>query len=130
MNDADLPAYLWWSNRRWRYNIGMATAGVLAFLVSAVIGSTLLPEAFDFEVTMLTSAIQTVFYLAMMGVANICYLLGPLAEQVCEPEEPEKFRETCFRLGYLFSVLLPFMVPAIMIVVCLRGIPPPYISLS
>lgn len=106
----------WWRARRRRYNLGLVVAGVLAFIVYVVIGSVLLPADANFEITLFTTLLQGVGYLVMMGVANICYFLGPLLERVVLPSDPERYRRICYRLGFWFSLLLPFSIPALLVV--------------
>jgi hypothetical protein len=69
----------WWEQRRLRYNIGLAVAGLLAFIcyVAAVdrgISAGAMPGA---EITLFTTAFQAIGYLFIMGVANVCYFAGP-----------------------------------------------------
>jgi len=50
----------------------------------------------------------------MIAVANVCYFLGPLSERFVRPADPERYRRICYRLGFWFSVLLPFSIPALL----------------
>lgn len=68
----------------------------------------------DFEVTIFTTLFQGISYLFMMGLANIFYFLGPLSERVIRPRDSERYRRLCFRLGFWFSVLLPFSIPLLL----------------
>ena len=74
----------------------------------------MLPPDADFEVTLFTTLFQGIGYLFMIAVANVCYRLGPWSERVLRPRDPERFRRICFRLGFWFSVLLPFSIPALL----------------
>lgn len=114
MTDAAISPSAWWSARRFRYNVALVVAGVLAFIAYVTVGSTMLPPDADFEVTIFTTLFQGVGYLFMMGLANGFYFLGPLSERVIRPRDPERHRRICFRLGFWFSVLLPFSVPALL----------------
>jgi len=114
MIDSVTSPFAWWSARRLRYNIGLVVAGILAFIAYAVIGSTLLPVDADFEVTLFTILFQGVGYLVMIAVANVCYFLGPLSERFVRPTDPERYRRICYRLGFWFSVLLPFSIPTLL----------------
>jgi hypothetical protein len=67
----------------------------------------------EFEITIFTTAFQGVGYLFMMALANVCYFLGPLSERIVRPTNTATYRKTAFRLGFWFSVLLPFMAPRI-----------------
>jgi hypothetical protein len=106
--------FAWWSARRLPYNVGLVVAGILAFVAYMTVGSAMLPPEAAFEVTIFTTLLQGVGYLFMIGVANVCYFLGPLSERVVQPLDPERYRQMCFRLGFWFSVLLPFSIPALL----------------
>ena len=67
-----------------------------------------------FEVTVFTTLFQGVGYLFMIGVANVFYFLGPLSERLIRPRDAERYRRICFRLGFWFSVLLPFSIPTLL----------------
>jgi hypothetical protein len=108
-------ALVWWEQRRIRYNIGLAVAGLLAFIcyvavVDHGIEIGAMPGA---EITLFTTAFQAMLYLFMMFVANVCYLAGPLSESVVKPNNVDRYRRIMFRLGFGFSVLLPFTIPAL-----------------
>jgi hypothetical protein len=96
-------------------------AGLAAFACYAAIfelaGPRVPPEA---EITVLTILLQGMGYLIAMAVANICYLLGPLAERVFEPRSPERFRRRAFAWGFWFSVVLPFAAPIAFAISCFR----------
>ena len=105
----------WWGKRRFRYNIGLVIAGLLAFacyvaVADRGISSGAMPCA---EITLFTTAFQAVGYLFMIGVANICYLAGPLSEGLIRPTNVDRYRRVMFQLGLWFSVLLPFTVPVL-----------------
>lgn len=107
----------WWEQRRLRYNIGLVVAGLLAFVcyVGAVdrgISSGAMPGA---EITLFTTAFQAMGYLFMMAVANLCYFVGPVSESIVEPTNLDRYRRVTYRLGFWFSVLLPFSIPALVL---------------
>ncbi|HTD67736.1 MAG TPA: hypothetical protein VK846_14515 [Candidatus Limnocylindria bacterium] len=114
MTETITSPFAWWSKRRLSYNLGLVCAGILSFVAYAVVGWTLVPEYADFEITLFTTLFQGVGYLFMIGIANIFYFLGPLSERVVHPENPERYRRICFRLGFWFSVLLPFGIPVLL----------------
>jgi hypothetical protein len=103
----------WWAARRLKYNIGLVIAGVSAFIVYSVVGFRLLA---DFEVTLFTTLFQGFGYLFMMGVANILYGLGPLADRLYNHSDNDGFRKRLFNLGYWFSFALPFSIPLLLVV--------------
>ena len=107
-----------WEQHRLRYNIGLVVAGLLAFVcyVGAVdrgISAGAMPGA---EITLFTTAFQAIGYLFMMGVANICYLAGPLSESLVKPTNLDRYRRVTYWLGFWFSVLLPFCIPALVLI--------------
>ncbi|MGA2865177.1 MAG: hypothetical protein ABSF95_11930 [Verrucomicrobiota bacterium] len=114
MTDTATSPLAWWAARRFRYNIALVVAGILAFIAYVAVGWTLLPADADFEVTLFTMLFQGIGYLVMIGVANVCYFLGPLSERFFRPTDPERYRRICYRLGFWFSVLLPFSIPVLL----------------
>ncbi|MCW5867860.1 MAG: hypothetical protein KIS61_11415 [Candidatus Eremiobacteraeota bacterium] len=107
----------WWESRRWRYNVKLAVAGWVAFAFYCLVCSTLLPRvvpAGEIEITLFTTLFQGIGYLVAMGVANVCYLLGPLVESLVNPQRPDSLRQSLYALGTAFSVALPFLIPAYM----------------
>ena len=119
MTDTIISSSAWWASRRLRYNIGLVIAGILAFIAYVIVGSTLVPPDADFEITIFTTLFQGIGYLVMIGVANIFYFIGPISERVVHPKNPERYRHVCFKLGFWFSVLLPFCIPALLAVLAL-----------
>ncbi|HXT13459.1 MAG TPA: hypothetical protein VN873_18040 [Candidatus Angelobacter sp.] len=113
MNDAIISAGDWWGARRLRYNLGLVVAGILAFMAYVAVGSAL-SSRMDFEVTPFTILFQGIGYLFAIGIANVCYFLGPLSERIIRPSNLERYRLVCYRLGFWFSVLLPFSIPALL----------------
>ena len=107
----------WWEQRRLRYNIGLVLAGLLAFVCYVVavdrgISAGAMPGA---EITLFTTAFQAIGYLFMMGVANVCYLAGPWSESLVKPTNLDRYRRVTYWLGFWFSVLLPFSIPALVL---------------
>ncbi|PYX10806.1 MAG: hypothetical protein DMG88_01350 [Acidobacteria bacterium] len=113
----------WWSGQRLGYNIGLVIAGPLAFVCYAAVGEWCIQRhsTVDFEITIFTIFFQAVGYLLMMGVANVLYYLGPFSEKIIKPSRIANFRKMAFRLGFWFSVLLPFIVPISLFLRCALG---------
>ena len=105
----------WWAARRHRYNLGLGVAGLAAFVLYALVVTVRIapvnPEA---EVTLFTTALQGMGYLCLMGVANLCYGLGPLLERRLAPADGERFRRRAYALGFGFSVALPLCIPLLL----------------
>ena len=107
----------WWRSRRRHYNVGLIYAGISAFLVYCVVLAIFDPitrDTQDIEFTPFTLLFEAVSFLLCMGIANICYFLGPLSERWLHPKHPEKYRRTAFALGFWISVALPFFFPALL----------------
>ncbi|GEP43472.1 hypothetical protein [Brevifollis gellanilyticus] len=110
-DDTTASARAWWEARRWRYNKGLVIAGLLAFVGYSIVGSVFLADDVEFEITVFTTIFQGIGYLFMMVVANVCYFLGPLSERGVDSKDLEQHRQRYYRLGFWFSVLLPFSIP-------------------
>jgi hypothetical protein len=110
----------WWARHRLRYNIGLLIAGPLGFVLYAVAVDRCiaLHAPGDWEITIFTTAFHGFAYLIMMGVANLCYYLGPWSERFIHPADVIRYRKTTFQLGFWFSVLLPFAPSAILFASC------------
>ena len=110
----------WWANRRLRYNIGLLVAGALGFGLYAIAISRCidLRAPGGWEMTILTTLFQGFAYLVMIGVANLCYYLGPWSERLVRPANVARYRKIVFRLGFWFSVLLPFAPAVLLFVTC------------
>jgi len=115
-----LATKTWWAKRRLRYNIGLLIAGPLGFIcyVSAVDRCIDLHAPGDWEISGFTTLFQGFAYLLMVGVANLCYYLGPWSERLLRPRNVERYRKTAFGLGFWFSVLLPFTPFALLFFSC------------
>jgi len=111
---------VWWSQRRLRYNVALIVAGVVGFLADAfaVDRCIAIRTPGDWEITVFTTLFQGFAYLIMIGVANICYFLGPWSERILQPRDVAKYRTTVFRLGFWFSVLLPFTPSVVLFISC------------
>lgn len=106
----------WWSKQRWHYNIGLVVAGISAFACYVIVVGIFHERLRDAEITIFTTLIQGIGYLFMMGIANLFYQLGPCAESICTPKNPDRFRRNLFRFGFWFSVMLPFTIPGLLLI--------------
>lgn len=105
----------WWEKRRLRYNIALIVAGVVAFAVYVWVVDRGVSRGTmaGAEITLFTIAFQAIGYLVMMAIANLCYRLGAYSEAVIRPTNVEGYRQITYWMGFWFSVLLPFTVPAL-----------------
>lgn len=102
----------WWSKRRFKYNTGLVIAGISAFVLYAILGIALIaPKNPEFEITLFTTFFQGIGYLFMMGIANLLYGLGPLADRLYNKKDDQEYRVRLFNLGFWFSCSLPFLIP-------------------
>jgi len=109
-------AAAWWGGRRLRYNLSLLAAGAIAFVCYASVVWTRCAGVDGAEVTIFTTVFQGIAYLLTMGVANLCYYLGPVLERFVAPAHRTTYRRLAFRAGLLFSVALPFVVPLLVFV--------------
>ncbi|MGV3664045.1 MAG: hypothetical protein ACO1TE_27985 [Prosthecobacter sp.] len=105
--------FQWWLARLPLYNVGLAVAGIVAFILYVIVGSLLVA---DFELNLLFTIVQGIGYLVLMGVANVCYMIGPISESVLRPDDVWKYRLRWFDVGCRFSFSLPFCVPVLVII--------------
>lgn len=95
----------------------MVIAGILAFVLYAVLGGLLIePYDKEFEVTLVTTFFQGAVYLIMMLLANAFYSSGYFVDKWFNATNEEPFRVWLFNFGYWFSILLPFTIPLIIVI--------------
>jgi hypothetical protein len=110
----------WWESRRRSYNKGLVIAGFSAFFTYAIVGPIpLIYAGVPFELSIEHIFPQGIVYVIMMGIANLFYYLGPLADRLFNKASDDRFRQRLFNLGYWFSFCLPFLVPILLIVLYL-----------
>ena len=114
-SEQHVPTSEWWARRRLRYNVSLACAGIIAFVCYAAVVFAFEDVIPDADINALTIMFQGCGYLLVMGLANICFYVGPMSERICRPKRVERFRTVTYRLGYWFSMLLPFTVPALLL---------------
>ena len=117
-------AWSWWSARRRRYNVVLALAGGAACLLYLVALAVRCADVPGVEVTLFTTAFQGVGYLIAMGVANLCYNLGPALEPRLGRRDVAAYRRAAFRAGLWFSAGLPFVIPALVFALGCQPEPP------
>jgi hypothetical protein len=106
--------WAWWQARRLRYNLALATAGWAAYgLFVALFYLFGRPVWQDWQGALSMTLFLGVAFLVLMGVANVCYVLGPITEAVVNPSDAERYRRTAYAMGFWASVALPFAFPAI-----------------
>ena len=111
-------AWRWWEGRRLRYNIGLALAGWAAWGLFALEFLLISPQVLNapFGLSLSLTLGQGLAWLVAMGVANILFLLGPVSEMVLRPADADDYRRRMFGLGFWFSMAVPFIFPALMLI--------------
>jgi len=108
-------AWTWWNGKRPLYNAILVGSALLSFIAFTAImelwPSRLPPET---EITLFTLVFQAVGFLVALGIANLCYCLGPIAERILHPARPERFRLWAFTAGSLFSAV-PILTPPLVL---------------
>lgn len=116
MTAVTLDAWTWWQSRRLRYNLALAAAGWLAYgavvLLVVGFGHPIWPT---WQLALSTTLRLGSMFLVVMGVANVCYLVGPALEAWLRPVDPTAFRGGAYELGFWTSVAGPFLFPTLML---------------
>jgi hypothetical protein len=113
----------WWEDRRGACNLALIAsfAGAFVAYCGAVELCNLLSADVDAEVSLVTILGGAIVFAVFVGVATVCYELGALAERVVRPADPPAFRRRLYRAGLVFSVLLPWVNTAVLVVQCLTA---------
>ena len=108
----------WWEGRRLRYSIGLAVAGSIAYGLYVLEILTITPrlEGGLWPLQASHTLWAGLCWLVVMAVANVLFLLGPVSETVFRPADVDGYRRRMFGLGFWFSVAVPFLFPAVMLV--------------
>jgi hypothetical protein len=106
-------AWAWWGARRLRYNLALILAGGVAFALYFVALAVRCADVPGVEVTLVSMLFQGVGYLVAMGVANLCYNLDPVLESRLGSRDVAAYRRVAFKAGLWLSVMLPFVIPAL-----------------
>ena len=104
-----LSASAWWAARRWRYNVALLLGAVASFLCLLAIGWQFSARLPCLEFTAFSIAFGGIAFFVGLGLANLCYFLGPLAERWLHPKNVLGFRRAAFALGTAFSLFLVFL---------------------
>jgi hypothetical protein len=109
--EAENPSWTWWEARRLRYNRALAISGWVAYaLNAAILYSFTRPTWTSPQLAAITIFLGTAF-LGLMGVANLCYLLGAWAESIFAPKDVGAFRTRAYAVGFWSSMAVPFAFP-------------------
>lgn len=102
-------ASAWWTAQRWRYNAILLVGAFVSFLCLLGVGWAFEARLSCLEITAFSVAVGGVFFILGLGLANICYYIGPLLERLLQPKQVLRFRRAAFALGTAFSLSLIFL---------------------
>jgi len=106
--------WAWWQARRLRYNLALAAAGLAAYgLFVCLFYLFGRPVWNNWQGALSMTVFLGVAFLVLIGVANVCYVLGPITEALVKPSDAERYRRTTYAMGFWASVALPFVFPAL-----------------
>lgn len=112
--------WAWWQARRLRYNLTLATGGWVGYGLGVGLN-----YAFDHPVWKdwrgglgMTIFLGTIF-LVVMGIANVCFLLGPAVEGWVKPADVDRYRRTAFAMGLWGSLAVPAIFPLVQLAMLL-----------
>ena len=107
-------AWAWWQARRLRYNLTLGAGGWVCYALAVGLN-----YAFGHPVWKnwrgglgMTIFLGTVF-LGVMGIANVCYLLGPGLEGSVKPQDVARYRRTAYAMGLWGSLAVPAIFPLV-----------------
>jgi hypothetical protein len=107
--EVGLSASQWWAARRLRYNLALLLGAVASFLSLVAVGWVFAARLPCVEITLFSIAAGGILFLVGLGLANLCYFLGPLSERWLHPKNVVGFRRLAFLLGTAFSLALIFL---------------------
>src|SRR5437879_613834 len=107
-------AWSWWQARRLRYNLTLGAGGWVAYFAAVGLNYAFHhPVRGDWRGAFgMTIFLGTVF-LVVMGVANVCYLLGPAVEGWVKPADVDRYRKTAYAMGLWGSLAVPAIFPLV-----------------
>jgi hypothetical protein len=107
-------AWSWWQARRLRYNLALALAAWAAYFL--MVGESWAfgrPVWRDAGGALGMTLFLGTIWLVVMGIANVCFLLGPAVEAWTKPADVDAYRRTTWNLGFRGSLAVPFIFPAL-----------------
>src|SRR6476620_11159121 len=101
----------WWSVHRKRCNLLLVAAAPISGVLLLLVWWLFDERPPCLEITGFTGLAGLVLFLLALGLANICYFLGPLSERLIRPRNVAVFRRYVFGSGLALSLLLIFVPP-------------------
>ncbi len=99
----------WWRQKRLKYNLGLIATGILAYIFIFII------EGHN-NFSILAFFVQGIASFIFIGIANLFYFLGPLADKLFNRRNNQLIRERLFNFGFGFSILIPILFSLMFIV--------------
>jgi hypothetical protein len=107
-------AWMWWQARRLQYNLTLAIGGWAAYAIAIAENYAFgHPVWRDVPGALGMTTFLGAAYLLVMGVANVCYLLGPAIEGWVKPEDIGQYRKSAYAMGRWGSLLVPLTFPLV-----------------
>jgi hypothetical protein len=107
-------AWSWWQARRLRYNLTLGAAGWIAYFAAVALNYAFgHPVWSDPRGAIGVTLFMGTWFLVVMGIANVCYLLGPAVEAWVKPADLGRYRRTAFAMGLWGSFAVPFVFPLV-----------------
>jgi hypothetical protein len=104
----------WWQARRLRYNLTLAAAGWIAYFAAVALNYAFGHAVWaDPRGAIGVTLFMGTWFLVVMGIANVCYLLGPAVEAWVRPADLGRYRRTAFAMGLWGSFAVPFVFPLV-----------------
>ena len=89
----------WWSVHRKRCNLLLVAAAPISGVLLLLVWWLFEERLPCLEITGFTGLAGLVLFLLALGLANICYFLGPLSERLIRPRNVTVFRRYAFGSG-------------------------------
>jgi hypothetical protein len=104
----------WWQARRLRYNLTLAAGGWVAYGTAAALNYAFGHSLWkDWREALGGTIFLGAGFLVVMGLANVCYLLGPAIEAWLKPADVGRYRKTAFSMGLWGSLAVPALFPLV-----------------
>lgn len=105
-------SWAWWQARRLRYNLVLAAGGWAGYALAVGLNYAFHhPVWRDWRGGLGMTLFLGTVYLVVMGVANVCYLLGPAVEGWIRPADVDRYRRNAFAMGCWGSLAVPAVFP-------------------
>ena len=109
VTEFDLSASSWWAAHRMHYNVILSLGAAISFISLLAVGWLFESRLPCLEITAFSVLFGSILFLVGLGLANLCYFLGPLSEGLLHPKDVSWFRRSAFALGAGFSLVLIFL---------------------